>query len=146
VVLFLAALACSDGSGSPDGSESTGATGGGSLGGGANAASGGSSQGIGGAPGSGGAVVGSGGAASPDGGSPATGGAAGGSPPEAYPAGPYGQNNPGPGAILENLAFRGYANPTGVGLATGQPLIDYSLAQFRLTGPRYALVHIGAVW
>jgi hypothetical protein len=114
----------------------------GDSGGSANAALGGSAGTTAGSPGT---TAGSGGV-TPDAGSPAAGGAGGSGAVEGYPAGPYGQNNPGPGAVLENLTFRGYVNPTATGLATDQPLVDYSFAEFRLSGPRYALVHIGAVW
>lgn len=109
------------------------------------AGSGGRGNGLGGESG---ASQGGNGAAIASGGSGAAIGNAGsgGSSLETYPAGPYGENNPDVGAILENLTFRGYANPTGVGLANEQPLVDYSFADLRSSGPRYALLHIGAVW
>ena len=93
--------------------------------------------------GSGGASGGAGGGAGENG--AGTGGQTG-QLPEGYPTGPYGASNPDVGDVIENLRFRGFANPTAEGLANLQPYADYSMNDLRLSGPRYALIHIGALW
>ncbi len=66
--------------------------------------------------------------------------------PEDYPAGPYGEGNPGEGETLENLSLRGFVNYTNEGLASDQPFVDFDFATLRQSGPQYVLIHVGAFW
>lgn len=68
------------------------------------------------------------------------------SPADGYPPGPYGEMSPPVGSIVENLRLRGFVNPTGKGLAIEQPFREYSFAELRSSGHRYAIVLTAAVW
>lgn len=145
-------------SASDGGSEAGGADQGGSASGGSS--SGGSEAGgtdSGGSESSGGAdggSSGSGASGSESGGGaggtepgPGEGGAGGvGIDPGEYPAGPYGDGSPAAGAVLENLAFEGFVNDSGTGVATSQPYRAYTFQDLRASGARYALILTAAAW
>ena len=57
----------------------------------------------------------------------------------AYPAGPYGNTI---GAVIPPLGWVGYSNPLGDALASTRPYAPYSMDALRLSGRRYALVHV----
>ncbi len=59
--------------------------------------------------------------------------------PGPYPPGPYGNTE---GAILANLSWEGYVNPTGTVVSTTLPYGPTSLQALRGTGRGYAMVHL----
>ena len=65
------------------------------------------------------------------------------STPDGYPEGPYGADV---GEIMPNLAWKGFVDDDGVGLATANDYVDVDLATVRRGGARWALVHFGTVF
>jgi len=63
--------------------------------------------------------------------------------PEGYPEGPYGADV---GETIPNLAWRGFVEDDGAGLATDTSYVDTSLDDARRSGARWALLHFGAVF
>lgn len=57
-----------------------------------------------------------------------------------YPSGPYGVNA---GDIIANFRWEGYYNDAADVLVDTKTYGSYSLEAARLTGRRYALIHIG---
>jgi hypothetical protein len=55
-----------------------------------------------------------------------------------YPAGPYGGNVDD---TFPPLEWQGFVNESGVGLATNQPWVDYSMDLVRKSCKKYALIH-----
>lgn len=70
-------------------------------------------------------------------------GAGGSTVPDGYPAGPYGADV---GEIMPNLAWKGFVDDDGVGLATGNDYAELDLDTVRRGGARWALVHFGTVF
>lgn len=63
--------------------------------------------------------------------------------PDGYPEGPYGADV---GEVMPNLAWRGYVDDDGLGLATDGDYVDVELDTVRRGGARWALVHFGTVF
>jgi len=70
-------------------------------------------------------------------------GTTGSSTPDGYPAGPYGADV---GEVMPNLAWKGYVDDDGLGLATDGDYVDVELDTVRRGGARWALVHFGTVF
>lgn len=70
-------------------------------------------------------------------------GTTGSSTPDGYPAGPYGADV---GEVMPNLAWKGYLDDDGLGLATDGDYVDVDLDGVRRGGARWALVHFGTVF
>ncbi len=66
--------------------------------------------------------------------------------PTEYPEGPYGEGNPQVGETIEALAWEGYLRLGDDTLVTGGELEATSLAELRLTGASYALIHTATTW
>jgi hypothetical protein len=58
-----------------------------------------------------------------------------------YPTGPYGVDV---GDILPNFALTGFVNESATGASTDGTFEDYSLAQLKATGAKYAFIHVSA--
>jgi len=56
-----------------------------------------------------------------------------------YPSGPYGTEV---GQVLANVAFEGFVNPSGTGLAIDQPYTATSMAELRASARGYGLVFV----
>jgi hypothetical protein len=63
-----------------------------------------------------------------------------------YPEGPYGQDNPEVGDIVENLQFDGFISPVDGTLANHRKVEGISFGDLRKTGKRFAVVHVSAFW
>jgi hypothetical protein len=61
--------------------------------------------------------------------------------PATYPAGPYGNTV---GATIPPLVWEGYADPLADALANTKPYGAYTMNDLRLSGRRYAVVHVSA--
>lgn len=81
------------------------------------------------------------GAATPDASSPAASAGA-----IAYPAGPYGENNPDLAEVVENLSFRGLLNLDPPTLSASLDVAPLSFQAFRETDARYLLLITAMAW
>jgi hypothetical protein len=64
----------------------------------------------------------------------------------AYPAGPYGEDNPAVGEVVENLRLRGLWNPDSAVDTDELTPSDYSFQSFRDLGRTHVLITTAAGW
>lgn len=65
---------------------------------------------------------------------------------EDYPAGPYGQDNPQVGDVIEDLALDGYSR-IGDGVVVGsEPISTIHLSDFRDGEAQYLFIHTATMW
>ncbi|HSC87263.1 MAG TPA: hypothetical protein VLC09_08340 [Polyangiaceae bacterium] len=63
-----------------------------------------------------------------------------------YPEGPYGENDPQLGDVIENLKFDGYLASDGTKLTSSREVESITFADLREAGKRYAVIHVSAFW
>lgn len=66
--------------------------------------------------------------------------------PGSYPAGPYGENNPGIDDVVENLSFRGLLNLEPPTSSSSLEVAPLSFQTFRESDARYLLVITSMAW
>lgn len=67
-------------------------------------------------------------------------------PPAGYPEGPYGEDDPVVGDVIENITFEGFARIGDGKLVNSGEIVPITLEHLRAQGENYALIHTATIW